>query len=198
MVLMEKKAYMRIAVTVVLCIILNIAGRIITSVFPLPFWLDTTGTMISACIYGPFVGAAVGFVSNLLSRLFFGGSSIIFSLINIIIGAVVGVIAKKGMCDSLFGALCTGILMGVITVACAVPVNCILFDGRTNSLWGDALFDMLSQYRVGTVVKSIFSQMFLDIPDKVLSMAAAYFAVHILRKHGIVPQRGDLKNEDKE
>lgn len=193
-----KKKNMRIAVTAVLCIILNIAGGIFTSAFPVPFWLDTTGTMISACIYGPFVGAVVGFVSNLISRLFFGGSSIIFSLINIMIGAVVGFIAKKGMCDSLFGALCTGILVGIITVVCAVPVNCILFDGRTNTLWGDALFDMLSQYRVGTVVKSIFSQMFLDIPDKVISIAVAYFAVRALKKHGIVPQKGDLKNENKE
>ncbi len=179
---MKNINYAGIAVTAVLCILLNIGGHVFTLVCPVPFWLDTVGTMISACLCGPIVGGTVGFLSNLISRICFGGSSIIFSLINIIIGLSVGFITKKGLCGTLFGSLCTGILMGIITVACAVPVNCILYDGRTNNVWGSALFDMLSQYRIGTVAKAVISQMFIDIPDKVLSMALAYLTVRLVRK----------------
>lgn len=179
---MKNKNYAGIAVTAVLCILLNIGGHVFTLVCPVPFWLDTVGTMISACLCGPIVGGTVGFLSNLISRICFGSSSIIFSLINIIIGLSVGFITKKGLCGTLFGSLCTGILMGIITVACAVPVNCILYDGRTNNVWGSALFDMLSQYRIGTVAKAVISQMFIDIPDKVLSMALAYLTVRLVRK----------------
>lgn len=179
---MKNINYAGIAVTAVLCILLNIGGHVFTLVCPVPFWLDTVGTMISACLCGPIVGGMVGFLSNLISRICFGGSSIIFSLINIIIGLSVGFITKKGLCGTLFGSLCTGILMGIITVACAVPVNCILYDGRTNNVWGSALFDMLSQYRIGTVAKAVISQMFIDIPDKVLSMALAYLTVRLVRK----------------
>ena len=179
---MKNINYAGIAVTAVMCILLNIGGHVFTLVCPVPFWLDTVGTMISACLCGPIVGGTVGFLSNLISRICFGGSSIIFSLINIIIGLSVGFITKKGLCGTLFGSLCTGILMGIITVACAVPVNCILYDGRTNNVWGSALFDMLSQYRIGTVAKAVISQMFIDIPDKVLSMALAYLTVRLVRK----------------
>lgn len=179
---MKNINYAGIAVTAVLCILLNIGGHVFTLVCPVPFWLDTVGTMISACLCGMIVGGTVGFLSNLISRICFGGSSIIFSLINIIIGLSVGFITKKGLCGTLFGSLCTGILMGIITVACAVPVNCILYDGRTNNVWGSALFDMLSQYRIGTVAKAVISQMFIDIPDKVLSMALAYLTVRLVRK----------------
>ena len=179
---MKNINYAGSAVTAVLCILLNIGGHVFTLVCPVPFWLDTVGTMISACLCGPIVGGTVGFLSNLISRICFGGSSIIFSLINIIIGLSVGFITKKGLCGTLFGSLCTGILMGIITVACAVPVNCILYDGRTNNVWGSALFDMLSQYRIGTVAKAVISQMFIDIPDKVLSMALAYLTVRLVRK----------------
>ncbi|MCI5946709.1 MAG: hypothetical protein MRZ39_07445 [Oscillospiraceae bacterium] len=179
---MKNINYAGIAVTAVLCILLNIGGHVFTLVCPVPFWLDTVGTMISACLCGPIVGGTVGFLSNLISRICFGGSSIIFSLINIIIGLSVGFITKNGLCGTLFGSLCTGILMGIITVACAVPVNCILYDGRTNNVWGSALFDMLSQYRIGTVAKAVISQMFIDIPDKVLSMALAYLTVRLVRK----------------
>ncbi len=193
---MKKKKYAGIAVTAAMCILLNICGHIFTLIFPVPFWLDTIGTMISAFLCGPAVGGAVGFMSNLISRLCFGGSSILFSLINVIIGIAVGAIAKKGLCGSLFGVLCTGILMGVMTVACAVPVNCMLYDGRTNNVWGDALFDMLSQYRIGTVVKAVVSQMFIDIPDKVLSMALAYLTVKIVRRR-VFDGKGDNAGNEK-
>lgn len=194
--MMKKKKYAGIAVTAAMCILLNICGHIFTLIFPVPFWLDTIGTMISAFLCGPAVGGAVGFMSNLISRLCFGGSSILFSLINVIIGIAVGAIAKKGLCGSLFGVLCTGILMGVMTVACAVPVNCMLYDGRTNNVWGDALFDMLSQYRIGTVVKAVVSQMFIDIPDKVLSMALAYLTVKIVRRR-VFDGKGDNAGNEK-
>lgn len=193
--MMKKKKYAGIAVTAAMCILLNICGHIITLLFPLPFWLDTIGTMISAFLCGPAVGGAVGFMSNLISRLCFGGSSILFSLINVIIGIAVGAIAKKGLCGSLFGVLCTGILMGVMTVACAVPVNCMLYDGRTNNVWGDALFDMLSQYRIGTVVKAVVSQMFIDIPDKVLSMVLAYLTVKLVRRRTFDGEGDNAGNE---
>lgn len=179
---MKNINYVGIAVTAVLSILLNIGGHVFTIICPVPFWLDTVGTMISALLCGPIVGGAVGFLSNLISRVCFGGTSIIFALINIIIGLTVGFISKKGLCGSLFGSLCTGILMGLITVICAVPVNCILYDGRTNNVWGSALFDMLSQYRISTVFKAVLSQMFIDIPDKVLSMALAFLAVKFIRK----------------
>lgn len=193
---MKKKNHVSIGVAAVLCILLNIGGHVFTLVCPVPFWLDTVGTMISAFLCGPIVGGAVGFLSNLISRICFGGSSIIFSLINIIIGLAVGFIAKKGLCGTLFGALCTGILMGVITVACAVPVNCILYEGRTNNVWGNALFDMLSQYRIGTVVKSVLSQMFIDIPDKVLSMALAYLTTKLIWKK-LAEKKGENAENEK-
>lgn len=192
---MKKNDHIGMAVTAVLCIMLNIGGHVFTLICPVPFWLDTVGTMISACLCGPIVGGAVGFLSNLISRICFGGTSIIFSLINIIIGAAVGWLTKKGICGTLFGALCTGILMGVITVACAVPVNCILYDGRTNNVWGSALFDMLSQYRIGTVPKAVLSQMFIDIPDKVLSMALAYVTAKFVRRKLSDKKGGYAENE---
>lgn len=192
---MKNKNYAGIAVTAVLCILLNIGGRFFTLVCPVPFWLDTIGTMISACLCGPIVGGTVGFLSNLISGICFGGTSIIFSLINIIIGLAVGFITKKGLCGTLFSALCTGILMGIITVICAVPVNCILYDGRTNNVWGNALFDMLSQYRIGTVVKAVLSQMFIDIPDKVLSMTVTYLTVGAVRKKLSAKRENGVQNE---
>ena len=179
---MKKMKFLRIAIMAFLCIILNIAGHIITMICPLPFWLDAVGTMISACLCGPIVGGTVGFLGNLITRICFGGSPIIFSLINILIGVVVGILSKKGLCGTLFGALCTGILLGIIAVICATPVNCLINDGKPNNLWGDALFEMLSQYRIGTPFKAVISQMFLEIPDKVLSMAFAYAAARSLRR----------------
>lgn len=184
------KAYIKLIVTVLFGVLLNLLGHKLTAVISMPFWLDTIGTMISACAYGPVAGGAVGLISNLS----FGGTSVTFAIVNVVIGLIVGFLARKGLCNSLFGSLCTGILIGLITVVCSVPVNYMLFDGNNGNEWGKALFDMLTQYRIGKLFKSIISQMFIDIPDKVISMAVAFFTVRLMKKCRFLSERNGEKN----
>ena len=54
---------------------------------------------------------------------------------------------------------------------------------------------MLSQYRIGTVVKAVLSQMFIDIPDKVLSMTVAYLTVGAVRKKLSAGKKNGVQNE---
>lgn len=184
------KAYIKIIITVTAGVLLNLLGHKLTAVISLPFWLDTIGTMISACAYGPGAGGAVGLISNLC----FGGTSVTFAIVNVVIGIIVGFIAKRGLCDTLFGSLCTGILIGLITVSCSVPVNYMLYDGNNGNEWGQALFDMLTQYRIGKLFKSVLSQMFIDIPDKVISMVAAFLAVRLMKKCRFLAERNGAEN----
>ncbi len=184
------KGYIKLIVTVIFGVLLNLLGHKLTAVISMPFWLDTIGTMITACAYGPVAGGAVGLISNLS----FGGISVTFAIVNVVIGVIIGFLARKGLCDTLFGSLCTGILIGLITVACSVPVNYMIYDGNTGNEWGRALFDMLSQYRIGKLFKAVISQIFIDIPDKVISMAVAFFTVRLMKKCRFLPERNGAEN----
>ena len=86
------------------------------------------------------------------------------------------------MCSNVFSILCVSVVTGTFTVICAVPVNCLVFEGRTSNLCGDALFDMLGRVNLPIPLKSTLAQLFLDIPDKVISMLCVYGTLKLIEK----------------
>lgn len=167
-----------------LCILLNICGNKAAGYFQLPFWLDTIGTGITACLFGPLTGALTGLATNLLLGIS-DILSVYYCFINVGIGIIIGLFAKKGMCSNIFSILCVSVVTGMFTVICAVPVNCLMFEGRTSNLWGDALFDMLGRSNLPIPLRSTLSQAFLDIPDKVISMLCVYGTLKLFEKKGL-------------
>ena len=177
----NKKKLLRKALLMILCILLNICGNKAAGLLQLPFWLDTIGTGITACLYGPFMGALTGLATNLLLGIS-DILSVYYCFINAGIGVIIGMFAKKGMCSNVFSILCVSVVTGMFTVICAVPVNCLMFEGRTSNLWGDALFDMLGRVNLPIPLKSTLAQLFLDIPDKVISMLCVFGALKLIEK----------------
>lgn len=169
------------------CVIMNMGGDALSDMFELPFWLDTAGTALAACAFGPVFGGAAGLITNLILGIS-DSLSAVYAVINAGIGIVIGFCAKKGLCGELFGVLFTGVITGFFTVICAVPINCLFYGGYIGNKWGDALFDLLSMYRVNSVIlKSACAQALLDIPDKVISIFIAFLLIKLLTKAKILP-----------
>lgn len=177
----NKKKLLQKALLMILCILLNICGNKVAKLLQLPFWLDTIGTGITACLYGPWIGALTGLATNLLLGIS-DILSVYYCFINVGIGVIIGMFAKKGMCSNVFSILCVSVVTGMFTVICAVPVNCLMFEGRTSNLWGDALFDMLGRVNLPIPLRSTLAQLFLDIPDKVISMLCVYGTLKLIEK----------------
>lgn len=166
------------------CIALNAAGYSIAGNFELPFWLDTAGTCVSACVLGPVYGGVTGLFSNVMMGIT-DTVALVYSLINVALGVIVGLISSKGICRDIFNVICIGIGMGVFTTVCATPLNCIFWDGYINNKWGDALFEMLENYSIAMPLRSLCGQAVVDIPDKALTFTLAYLIVLFLKNSGI-------------
>ena len=89
----NKKKLLRKALLMILCILLNICGNKVAKLLQLPFWLDTIGTGITACLYGPFIGALTGLATNLLLGIS-DILSVYYCFINVGIGVIIGLFAK--------------------------------------------------------------------------------------------------------
>ena len=74
---------------------MNIVLGIITSALGIPLYLDTLGTVLSAAILGPVPGIIVGALSNIITGLIYSVSDIPFCLVNMAVGLIVGLVAKK-------------------------------------------------------------------------------------------------------
>ncbi|MEL7602667.1 MAG: ECF transporter S component, partial [Bacillota bacterium] len=112
----------RLLVFSALAIAANIVLGVLTSSLKLPLYLDTIGTVFIAVYAGPWYGAAVGGLTNLLTGILFNVKDIPFLLVNVAVGIVVGFIAKK-YSFSFIIALITGLLLSIVAPLIGTPIG---------------------------------------------------------------------------
>ena len=96
-----------VSLFVIGCIFINLGGKLLVEHFQLPLWMDSFGTVVAAYVLGPVCGAVVGVSLNISYGLLFSYMQMIYGLINIAIGIIIGICAKKGYLNTLFGAMST-------------------------------------------------------------------------------------------
>ncbi|MCI6122381.1 CD3073 family putative ECF transporter S component [Lachnospiraceae bacterium HCP28S3_F9] len=136
------------------CVALNIVLGIITAALGIPLYLDTLGTVLSAAIFGPVPGMIVGSLSNIITGLMYSVTDIPFFLVNMAVGLVVGLVAKK-FTWSIVPAVVTGLALSVICPAIGTPIGIYVYGGLNGSV-SDMLVTALVQGG-----KSIFQASFL-------------------------------------
>ena len=109
---------------------MNIVLGIITSALGIPLYLDTLGTVLSAAILGPVPGIIVGALSNIITGLIYSVSDIPFCLVNMAVGLIVGLVAKKWK-FGIVPAVITGIALSFICPAIGTPIGIYVYGGKT-------------------------------------------------------------------
>jgi len=162
----------------VICMVLNLVLGSLVSWLGIPLiFLDTMGTMVAAVALGPFWGALVGLATNVLLGVLTNPVDIPFALVNMTIGLVTGLIARR------FGysfrvALTTGLILSVVAPLIGTPIVVWLYGGLTGSAT-----DFFTGWLLASGQK-IFAAAFLpriagNLVDKV---ASALFAWAILNR----------------
>ncbi len=173
----QKITWKKALLYILLGVIANIVGKCIAQEIGAPFWLDSVGTCMVAYISGPWTGMICGIFSN-------AGYGVIdpvafpYTLTSAMIGVVIGLCAKKGLMKDIYGVITTSFIVGIISVIISGPLNVIFYDGRCGNIWGDGLYDLLSDNGVSRGICAILAEAFIDIPDKILSLLIVCAPVH--------------------
>ncbi len=160
-------------IVLLLGMIANFAGDYLARVAQLPFWLDTLGTCAAGYLLGPLGGAVAGGTS-LVAYIFWDSRDLLYTLVNVGIGISVGVFMHKGFFEELFGVFSASMLIGVLTAIMAVPLNLYYLDGNCGNVWGDALIELITDYRGPGILAAVLGELFIDIPDTVLTLLIIY------------------------
>ena len=177
---MSKKEIFRVVVYTVLCCLINVSGRHFAQSFNLPLWLDSIGTVIMAYAFGPFAGALVGFTGNIIIGIS-GIIAYIYSITSVAIGMVVGLMARKGYLDEIFGVFSVSVVLTGVSVIVSVPVNFICYGGHNGNIWGDGVFDYLCKEGFPTFVSCVIGEFYVDFLDKLLTLMGLYVLIHLRR-----------------
>lgn len=149
-------------------IVINIVLGTVVGWMSIPLlFLDTVGTILAATVLGPIYGMAVGGITNVVLGFIYNPKDIPFALVNIAIGLVVGLIAKKFKFN-IKTAIITGLILAVVAPAIGTPIAIYVYGGITGD-FNDVIFTALKN-----AGEDIFSSAFIpritsNIVDKVLS-----------------------------
>ena len=86
---------------------INLIGGTLCSALKLPLFLDMIGTIVIACLSGPWVSALCGLLTNVFLALVANPVYLPYSVVSILCGLVTGYMVKAGLFKKIWGAVLT-------------------------------------------------------------------------------------------
>ena len=170
----------KIILFTVLCVCLNVFGKLICVDFELPLWGDSFGTALCAYVGGPVCGAMVGLTGNLAYSAI-NHFSAAYSITSIALGIIIGVATHKKWFDQLFGFMKAASMTMFAALIVSVPLNLMLAGGYTGNKWGDGIIDYLVDKGLTPFLCYILGQLAIEFVDKMLTIFTIYIIVLIRR-----------------
>jgi energy-coupling factor transport system substrate-specific component len=147
---------------------LNIVGGYIAKTLQLPIFLDMIGTMVTAVVLGPWWGALVGAVTNIVGSFISGPIGLPFAVVNVAGGLVWGYAHRAGWMKNTGGFFATQLLVALVSSMFAVPIYIFIFGGATGHF-----SDLMTAAFVGmgaNLITSVFSSNILvSLADKIIA-----------------------------
>lgn len=177
-----------------LAVAINVIAGTVVGNLNIPFlFLDVIGTIFIAAIYGPYWGALVGLLTNLVLGVTSGYTAIPYALVNIVVGLVVGFVAIK-FGYTLKTAIVSGAFLGVLCPAIGTVITVAVFGGLSGGVL-DVFVIWLKDSGANLFTSAFLPRLWGNLVDKILS---AILIFYVLRG---IPQsllkRPQLKRVDK-
>jgi energy-coupling factor transport system substrate-specific component len=184
----RKKASTRIPLTYVVALVpvaaaLNIVGGQINTVLKLPTFLDMIGTAVTAIVLGPWWGALVGVITNVVSSFISGPIGLPFAVVNVAGALVWGYGVRNLMMGKSFTLyFVLNLVVALICTLFAVPIYVFIFGGATGHF-----SDMMTAAFLAAgqnLITSVFSSnIIVSLADKVISGFVALAIIEALPKN---------------
>lgn len=151
-----------------LAIAINIVLGTVIGLLNIPLlFLDTLGTIFSAALFGPLYGAAVGGLTNVIQGVLTNPKNIPFALVNIAVGIVVGLIAKKWKFN-IKTAIITGLILSVVAPLIGTPIATYVYGGITGDI-NDVFFTWLVKSGQSIFTAAFIPRITSNFVDKIVS-----------------------------
>jgi len=147
---------------------LNIVGGYINGVLNLPIFLDMIGTMVTAVILGPWWGALVGAITNIVSSFISGPIGLPFAVVNVVGALVWGYTHMWGWQKKNWSFFLVNMLVGLVCTTFAVPIYVFIFGGATGH-FSDVMTAAFLAMGQNLVVSVFSSNILVSLADKIIA-----------------------------
>lgn len=164
-----------------LAIAINIVLGTVVGLLNIPLlFLDTVGTIFTAALFGPLYGAVVGGLTNVIQGMLTNPKNIPFALVNIAVGIIVGLIARKWKFN-FKTAIVTGLILAVVAPLIGTPIATYVYGGITGD-FNDVFFTWFVQSGQSIFTAAFIPRIASNIVDKIASCILVSFLMDRLPK----------------
>ncbi|MBM7408806.1 ECF transporter S component [Methanococcus maripaludis] len=157
---------------ILLSIGINIVGAQAVPILNFPAFLDAVGTIFSAVVMGPIIGAGVGLVTNIALGFLVDPGYFYFAGVNILIGVTTGYIFKEHPFN-LKSVFVASIFISVIASIVGNTISYMAFGGVAGEQL-DRITFLLVERGIDLFVSVNISGFFANLLDKVLSFVIVF------------------------
>ena len=156
---------------------INFVGGQLASLLKLPVYLDTIGTMLTAILAGPWVGAVTGLLSNVVTGIA-NPVNFWFIPVNVIVGLVVGFLSRKDMWRG-WKLIISFIIMDLVSLIVSTPIVVYVYGGVTGG--GTSLLTAILMATGQSIWRSVISvEIIWTTLDRVISYIVAMLIIKVI------------------
>ena len=157
----------RTCVLIPMAVALNVATGWLAATLKLPLYLDSLGTILAACLAGPWVGALTGCISDTICAATQNFIWLRYLPCAMLIGACVGWIARHGAMRTPLSAGISGGCVGVLAALLAAPITA--YGGGASGSGMDIVVAIVKSAGFTTTQACFAQSLLIDPLDKALS-----------------------------
>ena len=153
---------------------INLIGGTLCSALKLPLFLDMIGTIVVACLSGPWVAALTGLLTNLFLALVANPVYLPYAAVSVLCGLVVGYMVKAGLFHKKWGVVVIWLVCTFVNAISASLITTFVYGGATGvngtSVLTATLVENLLDKGITVAIAWVIVQ---KIPRRFLSQYAA-------------------------
>lgn len=161
-----------------IAVAVNFVGGQLASLLKLPLYLDTIGTIFTAMLCGPWVGALAGGLTNIILGIS-NPVFLAFTPVNVAVGLVTGFLARGNMFSTWWKWLISMVLMALASIVTAAPIAVYMFGGITGG--GTSLIAATMMAAGANVWSAVLgSDGIFTVLDRIVSYLITFLVIKVI------------------
>ena len=153
---------------------INLIGGTLCSMLKLPLFLDTIGTLVVACLSGPWVAVLTGLLTNVFLAIVANPVNFPYAIVSVLVGLTAGYMARAGFFNKKSGIVAVWLAVTLVNAVSAALITSFVFGGATG-INGTSVVTAALVVALQDVLLSVFSSAILEnLLDKGISVLIAY------------------------
>lgn len=180
-----KEDFSMLAIMIIpVAVAVNFVGGQLASLLKLPFYLDAIGTIFGAMLLGPWVGAVIGLLTNIVTGIA-NPVNFAFIPVSVVVGLVAGFLARKKMFSTWWKWVISMILMSLSSIIVAAPIIVYIYGGVTGG--GTSIITATAMAAGANIWAAVIgSDGLFTVVDRIISFVISYMIIKVIPERTLI------------